>query len=280
VIPAATTFEIPPAEKTGFIASSMIYAVLPHSEIKGGVFKRKSNLHSLTIVNDPDIGLPFGRLPRLIIAYLCTEAVITGERRINLGRSQAEFARKLGITSCGGARGDITRLKDQCKRLFTSHIVLTRDDSVGFEWDGVKLATKGKLFWDPHNPDVTCLWNSWIDLSEELFNECTGEHAVPIKMDVIHRLQSTLAIDIYIWLTYRYNVIKTRTPISWKQLKLQFGANYKTLASFKFNFIKQLKSVKELYPEANFSDEHGTLILLPSKTSVPRRQPNSCLNRC
>ena len=41
--------------------------------------------------------LPFGNLPRLILAWLCTEAVRTQSRELVLGRSLAEFMRTLGI---------------------------------------------------------------------------------------------------------------------------------------------------------------------------------------
>ena len=44
----------------GVIATAMIYASLPHSEIEGAVFKRRNGDLSLTILNDPDIGLPYG----------------------------------------------------------------------------------------------------------------------------------------------------------------------------------------------------------------------------
>ena len=41
--------------------------------------------------------LPFGNLPRLLLAWVCTEAVQTQSRVLVLGRSLSEFMRKLDI---------------------------------------------------------------------------------------------------------------------------------------------------------------------------------------
>ena len=63
--------------------------------------------------------LPFGNLPRLLMAWLSTEAVRTQSRELVLGRSLSEFMRSLGINSdSGGARGEQTRLRNQMNRLF------------------------------------------------------------------------------------------------------------------------------------------------------------------
>ena len=62
--------------------------------------------------------LPFGTNPRLILAWVCTEAVRTQSRDIVLGRSLSEFMRKLGISSTDG-RGQ-ARLRNQINRLFNT----------------------------------------------------------------------------------------------------------------------------------------------------------------
>ena len=46
--------------------------------------------------------LPFGNLPRLILAWVSTEAVRTQSRELVLGRSLSEFMRTLGIYNSGG----------------------------------------------------------------------------------------------------------------------------------------------------------------------------------
>ena len=69
--------------------------------------------------------LPFGNLPRLLVAWVSTEAVRTQSRELVLGSSLAEFMRKLGISSdSGGSRGERTRLRNQMDRLFHAHVSL------------------------------------------------------------------------------------------------------------------------------------------------------------
>jgi len=255
----------------GFIATAMIYASLPHSEINSAVFKRKSGNILLTILNDPDIGLPFGKIPRIITAFLCTEAKRTSSPEIELGRSQAEFAKNLGLNSGGGKRGDLTRLKDQAIRLFTSHITLTGTPDVQFHWRNVNLTDNGMLLWNPHAPHAKSAWESKLTLSQVFFDECIN-HSVPIDLRVIHKLTSPLAIDIYVWLTYRLNSIAHPTPISWDQIKWQFGANYANDAQGLRNFIlafkTQLRRVMSVYPEARVTTDSKKLTLLPSKSHI------------
>ena len=41
--------------------------------------------------------LPFGNIPRLLLAWVCTEAVRTQRRELVLGSSLSKFMRKLGM---------------------------------------------------------------------------------------------------------------------------------------------------------------------------------------
>lgn len=259
----------------GFIATAMIYASLPHSEVEGAVFKRRNGAHTLTILNDPDIGLPYGKIPRIITAFLCTEAKRHAEtrgREIHLGHSQKEFMQKLGLRSTGGERGDISRVRDQAKRLFTSNISLTGEPGAQFHWESVRITRKGMMLWNPQNFEERSRWQSQLLLTEEFFDECIS-HSVPIDLRVLHKLRSPLAIDIYVWLTYRYNSIAMPTPVSWKQLQWQFGANYTNTPQgerdFKANFRKQLRNVLAVYREAKMDVRQDVLLLLPSPPHVP-----------
>ncbi|ANN80894.1 hypothetical protein BAU07_26045 (plasmid) [Bordetella flabilis] len=239
--------------------------------MNSAVFKRKNGNIALTIMNDPDIGLPFGKIPRIITTFLCTEAKRTEKPEIELGRSQAEFARKLGLNSGGGERGDLTRLKDQAVRLFTSRITLTGTPDSQFHWKNVDLTRDGMLLWSPHQPHEKSAWESRLTLSEIFFQECM-EHSVPIDLRVVHKLTSPLAIDIYVWLTYRLNSIAYPTPISWDQIKWQFGANYANDAQGLRNFISafktQLRRVMAVYPEAKVTTDSKKLTLIPSKSHI------------
>ena len=74
--------------------------------------------------------LPFGNFPRLILAWLCTEAVRTRSRVIVLGPSLAKFMKTLGIYSSGGGRDQI-KLRNQMKRLFGCTVSMIYEDEHG-----------------------------------------------------------------------------------------------------------------------------------------------------
>ena len=68
---------------------------------------------------------PVGNLPRLLLAWVCSEAVRTQRRDLVLGRSLYEFMRKLGLEDRSGSpRGDRARLKNQMRRLFACSVQL------------------------------------------------------------------------------------------------------------------------------------------------------------
>ena len=108
------------ADALGFMARAMVQATLPHSKVAGNEFTRKNGNYSLTILSPSTIGLPYGSVPRLLLAWVTTEAVKTKSRELELGDSLSGFMRELDLVPTGGRWGSISRLKEQTKRLFAS----------------------------------------------------------------------------------------------------------------------------------------------------------------
>ena len=70
-------------------------------------YKRVNRPYTLIMTATGNAKLPYGNLPRLLMAWVSTEAVRTQRRELILGRSLSEFMRKLDITSTsGGTRGE------------------------------------------------------------------------------------------------------------------------------------------------------------------------------
>jgi hypothetical protein len=67
---------------------------------------------TLSLLASPKIGLPYGSIPRLLLAWVTTEAVKTKSRELELGDSMSAFMAELGLKPTGGANGSITRLKE------------------------------------------------------------------------------------------------------------------------------------------------------------------------
>jgi hypothetical protein len=265
-------------EAMHFLARAMIWASLPHSEVDGHVYKRDNGICSITMLADPDLGLPYGKLPRLILTWVTTEASRTGQRQLNLGRSLAEFACKLGLSTGGGKRGDATRLREQATRLFNTFVTLKSKKDHELEYRNVVLSDQGLILWNPAKPHERNRWPSTITLSERFFQECT-QHAVPIDINVLKKLRSPFAIDIYCWLTWRMNNLKDSPLIPWEKLRWQFGSNYacdgaRHTLDFQKSFRKHLTSVKKHYPLVRAVTQKEGLRLFPSQPHV-RRLPSS-----
>ena len=263
-------------QELGFVTSAMIFAALPHRAVKTGIYKRTDAMVSLSVMNDPEIGIPYGRYPRLLLAHICTLAKRTGERRIQLGESQADFIRQLGLNpESMGKRGQVSLMKNSAIQLFTAAIRWTESGENKFNFKNVEVASQGSLIWTPHSNAGgigNYQWQGFIDLSESFFNQCV-QHSFPIDLNVVHALRSSVAIDIYVWLTYKMNVLNKPLKITWRQLKFQFGSEYSDdangIKNFKAKFIAQLKIVLEHY-QANVDATTECLELRPSNTHIPK----------
>ena len=97
----------------GFMARAMVQATLPHKKVVGNEFERRNGNYTLTLLAPSKIGLPYGTIPRLLLAWLTTEAVKTQSRELELGDSLSGFMRELDMVPTGGRWGiDLVGLKN------------------------------------------------------------------------------------------------------------------------------------------------------------------------
>ena len=103
----------------GFMARTLALCSLPRSNPGNRhQYKRVNGPFKLIMVAGADNKLPFGNLPRLILAWVSTEAVRTQSPVLSLGKSLSDFMRSLGVYDSSGETQ--TRLRNQMKRLFGS----------------------------------------------------------------------------------------------------------------------------------------------------------------
>lgn len=252
----------------GFMARALVQATMPHSKPKECFFERTNGAFTLTMMAPPKVGLPYGSVPRLLMAWLTTEAVRTKSREIVLGDSLSGFMRQLGMIPTGGRWGSITRLRSQCHRLFASSVsCLYQNHQVSAE-GGFRIADKHILWWDPKNPDQAVLFGSSVTLSEPFFREII-QRPIPIDLRAIKALsRSPMQLDIYVWLTYRMSYLRREATIPWPALENQFGSEYERTRDFKASFLEHLKRVVTVYPAVRVSPEDIGLVLHPSRTHV------------
>jgi len=258
----------------GFMPRILVLATLPHRRPKLHRIDRINGRFSLRMEASRSVGLPYGTYPRLVLAYLTTEALRTKSPEIHLGRTPNDFIRLLGLTPISGPRGTSKRLQEQLRRLrFTR---LTWHTSIGLH-----PTDSGTGFVAADRPSLLKLarqrlsrhqvWSPRILLGQEVFEEITRS-AVPVDLRAIHQLKgSPFAFDLYVWLTYRMSYLRKPTVVPWKGLKEQFGSGYARPRDFRRKALAHLAKVLRVYPKLRLGQSDTGLILYPSPPHVARR---------
>ena len=258
----------------GFMARMMALCSLPRTNPGNRIrYIRQNGPYTLYMTAGGGCKLPFGNFPRLLLAWVSTEAVQTQSRELILGASLSKFMRKLGIYSSSG--GTQTRLRNQMKRLFNAHVQLVYEDEQGEARVSSSVADRTEFWWNPKRPDQPSLWESKIYLGEEFFNEII-RHPVPLDMNILTALKRcSLGLDLYLWLNYRTFALTRPLQITWRHLYRQFGLDpdksndKRTVLNFRRNVLRELKKIKTAWPDLNYSIAPGMLILYPSNPAIP-----------
>ena len=216
-------------------------------------------------------GLPYGRYPRLLLAWVTTAATRTKTPRLDLGPSLSSFMAELGVVPTGGRWGSHspTAPTNQTAVLVVHLLHPGRPQGGTYQDAGFRVAQRMELWWDAKAPEQAAIFGSHVDLTEEFFRSIT-DRPVPVDIRALRALRAPLALDIYTWLTYRNSYLQKRVTIPWEALELQFGSDYHRTRDFKAAFLKHLEAVVTVYPDARISEGTKGLILKPSPPHVKR----------
>lgn len=269
------------AADTGFMARLMALCSLPRTNPGNRKeYKRVNGPYTLYMIAGGGNKLPYGNLPRLLLAWVCTEAVRTQARELILGASLSGFMRELDIYHNSAGRGGVqTRLRNQMERLFHCQIELIHEHEYGKRFVASRIADSGEFWWNFPRPQAPLLWQSKIELGEKFFNEII-QHPMPLDLNILKALKrSSLGLDLYIWVTYRTFSLKHPMRLSWRQLYRQFGvapakaADKHTVDNFRTDCLRELKKIKTAWPDLNYATARGVLILLPSEPAISPTRP-------
>ncbi len=259
------------AGEVGYMPRILVQTTLPYRDPKTQVYTRHNGDLKLSLLS-PN-GVPFGSIPRFLVSYLATEAKRTGSPIISLGHSQAEFTKILGMKTAGGAQTD--RMKQQCKRFFTTMLTMevarTNEQGVIQEaMENVLIAKKAFIFWQPRK-DEPSLWESTMELTTDFYQECITR-PVPVDLRVMDALSaSPMAMDVYVWLSYRVVKARSVSTLPWQILMRQFGsADGTEVRTFRRHFVRALKQVIEVsnwHPSISIDDKDG-LTIYPGKGHI------------
>ena len=125
----------------GFMARMMALCSLPRTNPGDRHrYVRRNGPYTLGMTAGLSNKLPFGNYPRLLLAWVSTEAVRTQSRELVLGKSLAEFMRELGIHNSGGREG--TKVLRELKK-------------IKLAWPELNYTTaKGVLILSPSKPAI------------------------------------------------------------------------------------------------------------------------------
>ena len=266
----------------GFMTRLLTLCSLPRTDPKDlKEYVRRTGPYVFGMTAGVQNRLPYGNLPRLLLAWLCTEAVKTQSRELQLGHSLAEFMRQLGMLSdSGGSRADRTRLRNQIDRLFNAHVQLISETPGRKRTISSTVADETDLWWDYKTPTQDTLWQSRVMLGERLFQEIIA-HPVPLDMRILKAMRrSSLGLDLYMWLSYKTFTLLTATGpktqrLSWHQLYAQFGkdpdkAHDKDIVNdFRKDALRELRKLRLCWPSLDFKTPKGFLEIKGCVPSIP-----------
>ncbi len=257
------------AEKIGFTYSGFALTSLPHKPQSELVWRREGYNLTLLLESGRDrmgkaVGLPYGSYARFILLFLQSQAVKTGSREIELGRSMRVWLGTMEL-SIGGTTyrmvGEQARRISHCRLQFFG------------QQDGMEVMRHGGFvdgaisMTDVEQPT---LWQDQVLLNEELYR-ALRDHPVPVSESALRAIgPRSMVIDVYVWLAYRLHALKKDVEVSWPALHGQFGAGFQLPRKFRSHFIECLELALAAYPDARVSVGDKGITLHPSRPAITR----------
>jgi Plasmid encoded RepA protein len=259
------------AERMGFTYSGFALTSLPHKPQTELVWKREG--HNLTMLVESGrnrqghpLGLPHGSYARFILLFLQSEAIRTGSREVELGRSMRVWLGSMGLSTGGKT---YRKVNDQARRISGCSLTFFTDRA------GAQIKSRGgfvktEITLTNATDEQPALWQDRVLLDED-FYRALREHPVPLSETALRAIgPRSLVIDIYIWLAYRLHALRKDVEIGWPSLHAQFGAEVGRIRGFRKYFIDCLAIATAAYPEAQVALGERGLILRPSRPAIAK----------
>jgi hypothetical protein len=287
----------------GYLAREFVVCGLPMRDPHEPKYTRRNGRDTLTLTSGTDnrgdfIGLPYGSIPRLLLYWFVSEAIRTQSRHLSLGSTANGFLRTIGLDpgTGRGKRGDVTRLREQWRRLVGCRISFSRQEGDAIKGSEKTLdmlvSEQSETWWDFSKADSEPnsdtgqqgLFDGSVMLSE-VFYQAITRSPVPFDFRALCALKSSpFAIDLYIWLTWRVfalgkapikNTQGRSAIVPLSELADQIGSTYTRERDFKEALSEGLEAVKQIWPQLDYTLTTKHLILRPGPvpiSSVPKLQ--------
>ncbi|HUB15678.1 MAG TPA: replication protein RepA [Acetobacteraceae bacterium] len=263
------------------VYSAWCHAGMPHKKPREDTANWRIETDYVTLLIEPGtrveadgqeapIGLPFGSYARLILIDWQTEALERDSRDVLIGPSLKASLKRMGLPH-GGKVMELVR--EQVERLagcrFTFHLKTSGGRGAVANVNIVDHIE----YCEARAGGSTRRYVERVRLSE-LFYQQLRAHPVSVdRASVIAIRNSSMALDLYMWLAYRLRSLDGEKHVSWTALKGQFGGGVSAMRNFKPLFSENLQLALGVYRTANVVLTPTGVLLRPSPPPVPQRTP-------
>ena len=284
--------ELLQAQDVGYTSKLFVQALFPYRKTDDD--KRVIETPSGKIVVYSDEGLPYGKYPRLIMAYVITRAVANAGKvkdgtltideacRIPLGHSMNHFLQAIGVPTRanGGRRGNLTILREQLLRLAGSMITVKSDDGIHARGRNTQILEDWNLWFDPRDPNQGSFMESELVLTPQFFKHI-AEAPIPIDLNVLRELNKPRSMDIYIWLTVKqYWLAKNNREaytFTWDIIAANFATSEITsttqMRDFRRRTKEAIEEVSKVWPNSGIEANTDGVTVTRTAPSVHQKPP-------
>lgn len=257
----------PPIIGTGAYARELTSFALPLRRTDAHTWDRVNGARTYTVTaatvyedKKSYAELPSGKYARAALFYLFSQARLTDEEVISLGRTPSDYLKFVGISKGGVTQKEALRqLQLVARAQFTiraEDLVETPKGSAEVEDIRGGVLSEGVRLWTPLSGEHAGeTMTSEVKLSS-YFKQMVPS-AVPIPRKAWHQLmresKSAMSLDIYVWLCARLYSVNGKARMSWEQLHQQFGSTT-DIRDFKRIFRQGLELALQVYPGARVEE--------------------------
>ena len=284
--------ELLQAQDVGYTSKLFVQALFPYRKTEGNNRTVETPQGTITILSQR--GVPYGKYPRLIMAYIITRAVANAGRlkegkitheeacRIPLGHSMSHFLQAIGITGrgTGGATGNLKNIREQLLRIAGSFITVQSDDGVHARGHNTQILEDWNLWFDPRDPNQGSFMESELVLTPQFFKHI-AEAPIPIDLNVLRELNKPRSMDIYIWLTVKqYWLAKNNRDaytFTWDMIAANFATSEITstaqMRDFRRRTKEAIEEVAKVWPYSGIEADTDGVTVTRTAPSVQQKPP-------
>lgn len=284
--------ELLQSQDVGYTSKLFVQALFPYRKTEGNNRTVETPQGTITILSQR--GVPYGKYPRLIMAYIITRAVANAGRlkegkitheeacRIPLGHSMSHFLQAIGITGrgTGGATGNLKNIREQLLRIAGSFITVQSDDGVHARGRNTQILEDWNLWFDPRDPNQGSFMESELVLTPQFFKHI-AEAPIPIDLNVLRELNKPRSMDIYIWLTVKqYWLAKNNREaytFTWDIIAANFATSEITsttqMRDFRRRTKEAIEEVSKVWPNSGIEANTDGVTVTRTAPSVHQKPP-------